>query len=133
MKDATATALYGAFRGANGVILVTTTGKNGPAKIQLRVENSISMPTQTIELADPITYMKLENEVAVLTRNPLGLLYLIHKVKLIIIAGNNPILYPLTIGKSMLMKDFTMNQREFEVSGGGGVACYYAFVCSFFQ
>lgn len=40
MKDATATALYGA-RGANGVILVTTkSGKNGPAKIQLRVENS---------------------------------------------------------------------------------------------
>ena len=48
MKDATATALYGA-RGANGVILVTTkSGKNGPAKIQLRVENSICMPTHTI-------------------------------------------------------------------------------------
>ena len=71
MKDATATALYGA-RGANGVILVTTKrGTEGPAKVFVRLENSISEPTSTIELADPVTYMNLANE-AVLTRNPLG-------------------------------------------------------------
>lgn len=125
MKDATATALYGA-RGANGVILVTTkTGKNGPAKIQLRVENSISMPTQNIELADPITYMKLENE-AVLTRNPLGQLpYSQSKIERTA-AGYDPILYPANDWQSMLMKDFTMNQRvNLSVSGGGGVARYY--------
>jgi TonB-dependent SusC/RagA subfamily outer membrane receptor len=59
MKDATATALYGA-RGANGVILVTTKeGKEGPVKLNLRYENSLSTPTQMIELADPVTYMKL--------------------------------------------------------------------------
>jgi len=73
MKDATATALYGA-RGANGVILVTTKeGREGKAKVNIRFENSISQPTQNIDLADPITYMKLHNE-AVKTRDPLGLL-----------------------------------------------------------
>jgi len=56
MKDATATALYGA-RGANGVILVTTKrGQEGAAKIFARLETSISLPTKTIELADPVTY-----------------------------------------------------------------------------
>ena len=73
MKDATATALYGA-RGANGVILVTTKeGKEGKATVNIRVENSISTPVRTIETADPITYMQLHNE-AVRTRNPLGVL-----------------------------------------------------------
>ena len=49
MKDATATALYGA-RGANGVILVTTKeGKAGKAKVSFRYENSFSSPTQTNE------------------------------------------------------------------------------------
>src|SRR5690606_1874099 len=46
MKDATATALYGA-RGANGVILITTKeGKEGKANLSFRVENSISMATK---------------------------------------------------------------------------------------
>ena len=61
MKDATATALYGA-RGANGVIYVTTKrGQEGPAKIFARVETSVSQPTSTVQLADPVTYMKSFN------------------------------------------------------------------------
>ncbi|MDD3333811.1 MAG: carboxypeptidase-like regulatory domain-containing protein, partial [Proteiniphilum sp.] len=70
MKDAAASAQYGA-RGANGVILVTTKdGSEGKAKINFRYETSVSSPTTNVELADPITYMHLNNE-AVLTRNPL--------------------------------------------------------------
>src|SRR5690606_35381823 len=62
MKDATATAIYGA-RGANGVILVETKkGTEGRARVSVRLENSISQPTHHIELADPTTYMKLHNE-----------------------------------------------------------------------
>src|SRR5690606_22219040 len=61
MKDATATAVYGA-RGANGVILITTKeGKEGPANISVRIENSVSTPTSNVELADPVTYMKMAN------------------------------------------------------------------------
>ena len=58
MKDANATALYGA-RGANGVILVTTKeGKEGKVHVQLRLEGSYSTPTEHIKLADPVTYMR---------------------------------------------------------------------------
>ena len=55
MKDATATALYGA-RGANGVIFVKTKeGKEGPARLNVRFDYGISQPTREVELADPIT------------------------------------------------------------------------------
>ena len=48
MKDATATALYGA-RGANGVILVTTKeGIEGEVNINVRYESSYSEPTKTL-------------------------------------------------------------------------------------
>jgi TonB-linked SusC/RagA family outer membrane protein len=125
MKDATATALYGA-RGANGVILVTTKqGAVGSAKISLRVENSISMPTRNIEFADPVTFMKLANE-AVLTRNPLGELpYKQEKIDNTA-AGVNPLVYPANDWRSLLFKDYAMNQRvNMSVTGGGGVARYY--------
>ena len=73
MKDATAAALYGS-RGANGVILVSTKqGSEGKAKVSIRYELAMSRPTRTVDLADPITYMKLHNE-AVRTRDPLGAL-----------------------------------------------------------
>ncbi len=125
MKDATATALYGA-RGANGVILVTTKqGSVGPVKVSLRLENSVSMPTRNVELADPITYMQLSNE-AVMTRDPLGALpYSEDKINSTA-AGYDPIYYPANDWMSMLLKDYTMNQRaNLSASGGGGVARYY--------
>ncbi len=125
MKDAAATSLYGA-RGANGVILVTTKqGKEGPAKVSFRVENSISQPTRSVELADPVTYMRMHNE-AILTRDPLGAaLYSQNKIDNTA-AGNDPLLYPANDWKEMLLKKQTMNQRyNLNVSGGGQVAQYY--------
>lgn len=125
MKDASATALYGA-RGANGVILVTTKeGKEGPAKVSIRLENSFSQANKNIELADPITYMRLHNE-AVRTRDPLGtILYPESKIDNTI-AGTNPYVYPTTDWKQELFRDHTMNQRaNLNVSGGGQVARYY--------
>lgn len=125
LKDATATALYGA-RGANGVILVTTKqGKEGPAKLSFRFENSMSAPTQTIDVADPVTFMKMHNE-AILTRDPLGtILYSQEKIEMTE-AGKYPLIYPANDWKKMLFKDYTMNQRSnLNISGGGGVARYY--------
>ncbi|MDD3911868.1 MAG: SusC/RagA family TonB-linked outer membrane protein, partial [Bacteroidales bacterium] len=126
MKDATATALYGA-RGANGVILVTTKrGVEGPAKIFVRVENSIAQPTSNIELADPVTYMKLHNE-AVLTRNPLGELpYSQDKIENTVRPGSNPYIYPANDWYKMLFNDHTQNMRgNISVTGGGNIARYY--------
>jgi TonB-linked SusC/RagA family outer membrane protein len=126
MKDATATALYGA-RGANGVILVTTKrGSEGPAKISLRVENSFSSPTRNVKFADPITYMKLHNE-AVLTRDPLAELpYSQDKIENTLRPGSSPYIYPANDWQSMLMKDYSTSYRaNLNVSGGGTVARYY--------
>jgi TonB-linked SusC/RagA family outer membrane protein len=125
LKDATATALYGA-RGANGVILITTKeGKEGKAKINIRVENSMSAPTRNIQLADPVTYMKLNDE-AVSTRNPLGVLPYSKRDIDNVASGTNPYVYPANDWQSMLFKDYTMNQRfNLNVSGGGKVARYY--------
>lgn len=132
LKDATASALYGA-RGANGVILITTKeGVEGKVKINVRLENSISAPTREIELADPVTYMKLNNE-AVITRNPLGSEpYSLSKIDNTI-HGTDSYAFPVTHWQDVLFKDRTMNQRaNMNVSGGGKVARYY-FAATFNQ
>jgi TonB-linked SusC/RagA family outer membrane protein len=125
LKDASATALYGA-RGANGVVYVTTKeGVEGPAKVSVRFENSISQPTRNIDLADPITYMKMGNE-AVKTRDPLGILpYSLEKVEKTM-AGADPVLYPTTDWYNSLFREKTTNQRfNMNISGGGKIARYY--------
>jgi TonB-linked SusC/RagA family outer membrane protein len=126
LKDATATALYGA-RGANGVILVATReGKEGKAQISIRFENSFSSATSKIEMADPITYMRLANE-AVLTRNPAGaLLYSPRKIEMTADPNRNQFAYPAVDWMGMVTKDVTSNQRaNLNISGGGTVARYY--------
>lgn len=125
LKDAAASALYGA-RGANGVILVTTkTGYVGKAKFNVRFENSLSTNTRNFQFADNITYMNMANE-AVLTRNPQGRLpYSQNKIDHTK-AGDDPLLYPDNNWIDQLIKDYTNNQRlNFNVSGGGGLAQYY--------
>lgn len=124
MKDANATALYGA-RGANGVILVTTKeGQEGKAKFSIRFENSLAAPASEVKLADPITYMNLHNE-AVRTRDPLGVLPYSNE-KIANTGIGNPNVYPATDWKNMLFRDYTMNQRlNMNISGGGKVARYY--------
>jgi TonB-linked SusC/RagA family outer membrane protein len=125
LKDATATALYGA-RGANGVILVTTKeGKEGKTKVSLRIENSFSSPTRKIELADPVTYMRLANEAA-LTRNPSAPIYYSNDQIDNTILGTNPYVYPSVDWMELLTKDVAVNQRaNLNISGGGKVARYY--------
>lgn len=125
MKDATATALYGA-RGANGVILVTTKeGREGRAKVSLRLENSFSMPADMVDMADPITYMKLGNE-AVISRNPLGVTPYSQSKIANTAKGTNPYMFPATDWYNELFSKVAVNQRgNISVSGGGQVARYY--------
>lgn len=126
MKDATATALYGA-RGANGVILVNTKeGVEGPAKLNFRYERSMSSAARNLEIADPITYMKLHNE-AITTRDPLGgRAYSLEKIRLTEQANRNKFAYPAVDWFDEMFEDNTFNDRfNFNVSGGGKVARYY--------
>ena len=125
LKDATATALYGA-RGANGVILVTTKeGAEGKMKLSFRAENSISAPVREVDIADPITFMYLHNE-AVRTRNPNNALPYLESEIAARERGLNPYVYPTVDWKRMLFKDYTSNYRgNMNISGGGRVARYY--------
>ena len=125
LKDATATALYGS-RGANGVILISTKeGHEGAPKVNLRLETSLSQATSLIEMADPITYMKLNNQ-AITTRDPMMPArysdYKIFQTE----NGTNPYVYPNVDWMDMLIKNRTFNQRaNLNISGGGKVARYY--------
>ncbi|MBD1362370.1 TonB-dependent receptor [Mucilaginibacter sp. ZT4R22] len=131
LKDASSTALYGA-RGANGVILVTTKeGKVGKPVINARVENSTSQSIKNLELADPITYMKLFNE-ATITRDPLSPLpfsqnkIIATQATLDNAPGSNQYVNPAVDWIKTLFKERTNTQRaDMSVSGGGGVARYY--------
>lgn len=131
LKDASATALYGA-RGANGVILVSTKeGKVGSAKINFRSEYSLSQSTSTLDLVDPIQYMELYNE-ASLTRDPkLPLPFSqtkINNTRATIAGspGSNEFVYPAVDWLDMLFKDRASTQRNnLSVSGGGTTAKYY--------
>lgn len=125
MKDATATALYGA-RGANGVILVTTkTGKKGKANISVRIENSITSPTITNQFLNGVDYMELYNK-ALRTRDPEALLYYSKDKIEGTRNGLNPQIYPNVDWYSELFKSTVQNQKaNMSVSGGGEVAQYY--------
>jgi TonB-dependent starch-binding outer membrane protein SusC len=62
LKDASATAIYGA-RGANGVILVTTKrGKQGTSTLTFNTEFSLQKPLQLYELLNAQQFMELNNE-----------------------------------------------------------------------
>lgn len=125
MKDATATALYGA-RGANGVILVTTkSGKKGKASISARVENSISAPTMTNHFLGGVEYMELYNK-AERTRNPNAVLFYSKDKIEGTRNGLNPQIYPNVNWYDELFRSTVQNQKaNLNVSGGGEVAQYY--------
>lgn len=123
MKDATATAVYGA-RGANGVILITTKqGQEGKVNLSFRLENSLSTPTRNVEIADPLTFMNLHNE-AYMTR--LGTPYYTPEHVYNTINQVDPNRYPITDWQDMVLRNNTTTQRgHLSVRGGGAVARYF--------
>ncbi len=125
LKDAAATALYGA-RGANGIIMVTTKeGREGKVQVNARVETSFSSPTKRVDIADPITFMRMHNE-SVKTRDPLGqTLYSSEKIYMTE-RGLYPDIFPSVNWYDTMFKNTTVNQRaNMNLSGGGTVSRYY--------
>lgn len=124
LKDASATALYGA-RGANGVVLVTTKeGNQGKAKVSIRVESSLSTPTCDVETADPVTFMEYAN-IASMTRHN-KLTYEQSKIDNTRNPLRNPYVYPAVDWRKELTKNHAFNQRaNINVSGGGNLVTYY--------
>ncbi len=125
MKDANATALYGA-RGGNGVILVTTkSGKKGKMSISTRLETSIAMPTKTNNFVDGVTYMEMYNN-ALRTRVPgASLAYSKEKIENTR-RGTDAQLYPNIDWYNYLFNDYVQNYKaNLSATGGGDIAQYY--------
>lgn len=127
LKDASATAIYGA-RGANGVMLITTKRgeENSKVRVNVTMENSFNTLTNFPDFVDGATWMDLYNE-AQLTRNP-GLTTGRYSQETIDATRNkiNPYVYPSVDWGDLLFKDMTMNQRaNVNISGGGQNITYY--------
>ena len=125
MRDANATALYGA-RGANGVILVATReGRQGPLRVSFRAEGSFSSPTEMVQMADPVTFMRMHNE-AVRTRTPGIRLPYSESHVFNTARGHDPLRYPALDWRDMLFDTRTFNHRyTLNLSGGGAIARYF--------
>jgi TonB-linked SusC/RagA family outer membrane protein len=125
MKDATATVLYGA-RGANGIIIITTkAGREGPAKVNVRIETDVATPTRMVEMLDGVSYMKLYNQ-AQISRNPkAGTYYSEQKIQSTA-RGENPMFFPNVDWYDELFNKSTVNKKAtLNISGGGAVANYF--------
>ncbi|MBE8713854.1 SusC/RagA family TonB-linked outer membrane protein [Sphingobacterium hungaricum] len=125
LKDASATVLYGA-RGANGIIMITTkAGKEGPVRMNARVDVNTATPTKRIDMVNGIDYMRLYNQ-ARITRDPvLGSYYSEQKIQSTI-NGEDPMIFPNVDWFNTLFKTSTTNTKaNVNLSGGGQVATYY--------
>lgn len=125
LKDASATVLYGA-RGANGIIVVTTkSGREGPVRLNARVDFNVTTPVQMVDMVDGVEYMRLYNE-ARISRDPvLGAYYSEQKI-LQTELGADPMIYPNVDWYSTLFNKATTNTKaNLNLSGGGKVATYF--------
>lgn len=124
LKDASATAIYGA-RGANGVMLVTTKRgvENSKTKINVIFENSFQSPVNFPEFVDGATWMELYNE-ALTTRGGKAR-YLTEQIENTR-NHTNPYLYPDVDWRDLIFKEMTMSQRaNVNIQGGGSKVNYY--------
>lgn len=129
MKDASATAMYGA-RGANGVILVTTKkGQEGSVFTTTRYECIVSQPTSDIDVVDGVDYMKYYNQ-ALIARSPGATpKYTVERINRTASGKYPNWVYPNNDWYDMLFKKQTINQHAgISIRGGSKVVQYYASV-----
>ena len=126
LKDASATAIYGA-RGANGVMVLTTKSgeENTATRIHVSVENSFVKPTNQIEYVDGATWMETYNE-AQFARDPKAITKYSDEAIELTRSGKYPLRYPDVDWYDLMFKEMMMNQRaNVNISGGGTRATYY--------
>lgn len=126
LKDASATAIYGA-RGANGVMIITTKGGeyNTKTNIKISVENSFNFLHNMPEYLDGPAFMELYNK-AQYARNPLEESRYTQEQIERTRSGENPYLYPNVDWNKLLFNNMSMRQHaNINVSGGGSKVKYY--------
>ncbi len=124
LKDASATAVYGA-KGANGVILVTTkTGSKGAPKFSINVEQGLNSPMWTPEHVDAGTVTRMAN-IAYKNTQSFGSQFSDEVIKKYE-DQSDPIRYPDVHWYDLLQKRFaTSTNTDFSVSGGSDRVRYY--------
>lgn len=126
LKDASATAIYGA-RGANGVMLVTTKNgeENTKARISVTYEHSLLQPVNMVEYVDGATYMETYNEAQRMRLGDVTPKYSWERIDNTR-AGINQYLYPDVDWRGLMMKKLTQSQRaNVNITGGGSMVTYY--------
>ncbi|MBP6023858.1 TonB-dependent receptor [Ferruginibacter sp.] len=123
LKDAAATAVYGA-EGANGVVLITS--KRGSSKkpvISFRAEHTVSTPMRMPKFVSSADYLKLYNEAL----NNDGLSSIFSDSLIQLYRSNvDPDLYPNTDWIKAMVRDNTKNDRfTLNVRGGSDRAKYF--------
>lgn len=123
LKDATATAVYGA-RGANGVVLINTKrGVAGKMKINANARMMFSYLPRLPHYLGAYDYVRLANESREVRGN--SLLYN-PEIYDVIKFGLDPDFYPDVNWQKEILKKWTWGaQANINISGGGNVARYY--------
>ncbi len=123
LKDAAATALYG-YKGANGVVLVTTKhGKYNTKSITFSYDHVFSFLTNKPEMADAATYASAVNEAY---RNQGGSAIYSDAVIGAYKNGTNPLYYPNVNWADETFRNVSNNDRfNIEFKGGSSNFRYY--------
>lgn len=125
LKDATATAMYGT-RGANGVMIIKTkSGSNlDRAKMSVRFENYVNMPTTIASFVDGPTYMRMYNE-AEKNQGTGAKLFTPDQIRGTEL-GLDPYIYPNVDWYNEIFKNVTNNQKaNFNIRGGSSRITYF--------
>ncbi|WEK35350.1 MAG: TonB-dependent receptor [Candidatus Pseudobacter hemicellulosilyticus] len=124
LKDASATAVYGA-QGANGVILITTKkGKTGKPVLMFNYNQGVVAFTETPKLTNGEQYMRLRNEAQNATAGYAA--EYSEKVIAATVAGTEPYVYPNVDWMDALFKSTAENRRfNFSARGGSTNTSYY--------
>lgn len=123
LKDASATAVYGA-KGANGVMIITTKrGTVGKPKISIKAETGFTSFTKVPEMLDGVTYMQLYNE----SRRNSGAGELYSREQMLKTqSGLDPYLYPnVDWINTMYKQTSSISNVNMNISGGSDLVRYY--------
>lgn len=124
LKDASATAVYGA-KGANGVILVTTnTGIEGKPRFHVSAEMGIEQPWRIPGHVDALTTSLMVNT-GYRNAGSFGSMYSSEELQYYA-DGSNPLRYPDVDWYKEIYKDFATNYNaNVSVTGGSNKIKYY--------
>ena len=130
LKDASATAVYGA-KAANGVLIITTKrGIAGKPRISSKIESGVSGLTKVPKMLDGVNYMKLYNEAVV---NDGGVAKYSDEVMQKTASGLDPYLYPNVNWLKSMYKDWAPYYNANVNVTGGGEAMRYFLSASFYD